>query len=365
MTRILIVNTVPTERNGITNVMLNYYCAMDKHDLKIDFVFINQPTKYYLDLLSKNNSKYYILSRSMSNIFFYAYNIYKIARNYDVIHVHGNSATMAFEIIAARLAGTKRRLAHGHSSSCKYRVLDKILRIPLYLFCNERISCGDKAGKWLYGKLEYKLLKNGIITSKYIFNESMRQHIRVKESWDEKTIVIGHIGNFLAVKNHSFLLELFSKLTKIDERYRLALIGSGPLLYQTQQLAQNLGITDKVSFLGSISNVNEYLNAIDIVIMPSLYEGFPLTLIEEQACGLRCIVSDVISEETNITGNVFYLSLSNNNQDNWINLLQQIIDTQQNRTDLSKRAVQQIRDSGYDMTELSNDLKTLYLIKDS
>ena len=360
MKKILVVNTVPTERNGITSVMMNYYRAMDKNDIVVDFVFINNPEQYYKDELSKCGSRYYVLSRSISKIVSYIYKLSKIARNYDVMHVHGNSATMAFEMFAAKLGAVKLRIAHGHSSSCEYKLLDKLLRFPFYSLCNCRLTCGEKAGNWLYGKRGYNVMNNGISTPDYAYNESARCEIRKMLLLDDSSIVIGHVGNFLPVKNHNFLIDVFSHLASENDRYRLVLLGSGYLQQQIEQKVKELGLENKVFFLGSVNNVGEYLSVFDVAVMPSLYEGFPLTIMEEQASGLNCVVSDIITREVDVTGNVHFVSLSDD-ADVWAKKIRDIVNGNKQRDVLSCDAIKKIKENGYDMFSLSENLKRIYL----
>ena len=125
----------------------------------------------------------------------------------------------------------------------------------------------------------------------------LERFFRIKLALTETDILICHVGYFMPVKNQSFLVDVFAELAKNDSRYHLLLIGDGAMRTEIEQKVACLGLTNKVTFTGNIDNVSEYLNAADIIIMPSLYEGLPLTLVEQQANGLQCAVSDTITAE--------------------------------------------------------------------
>lgn len=358
MIKVLVVNTVPTDRNGVTNVIFNYYRAIDKRVVIIDYVAINTPSEEYRQILVQSSSKLYLLKRSIRHIFTYIRALKKISRGYDIIHVHGNSATMVLEMYAAWRAGVSVRIAHSHNSNCKYRFLDKVCRIPFYLLCNNSFACSKKAGRWLFGNRKFIILNNGIDTNRFIFKQSSRDYIRKLLAWNDCKI-IGHVGNFLEAKNHTFLIDIFYSLYQEDSSYRLLLIGEGGLEQQIRDKVSYLALCDKVCFVGAINNVYDYLSAMDVIVMPSLYEGLPLTLVEEQANGLDCIVADTISSEVDLTGLVHFKSLSED-KSFWVKSIQSIVLNSQQRLQESQQAIQSIRRKGYDIYEQSDKLLNYY-----
>ena len=357
--RILLVCTVPTGKSGIPNVIFNLIENMDKDGMEIGYVSINRPDDQYAKRLSRIGVKLYTIPRKMTNPIKYILNLAKVAKNYDVMHVHGNSATMLLEMIAAGLGGVKTRASHAHSTSCAMKLCDKICRPIFYLLCNCRFACSEAAGKWLFGNRNFIVIRNGIDTQKFKFNISYRNQIRSGLDIGDG-LLVGHIGNFVDAKNHAFIIDVFSEIIKINEGAKLLLLGDGELLEGIKSKVRDLDLTDRVIFAGSVVDPEVYMSAMDVIVMPSIYEGMPLTLVEEQANGLDCIVSDVITREADLTGNIHYLSLDESPRlwaSEIINVGCGSID---NRADKSNNAISEICRKNYDIFNISNDLKKYY-----
>ena len=357
--KILIVNTVPTEKNGITNVIFNLLKAMDLNGLEVGYVSISNPEDFYVNQLKDLGIRLHVISRSIKNPFGYIKKLSKVAKGYDVIHVHGNSATMVLEMIAAKLAGVKFRIAHSHNTSCSMRTIDKLARPLFYALCNERLACGDEAGKWLFKNRDFHIVNNGVDTSKFRFDAGKRSSIRKELGWENNPI-IGHVGNFLPAKNHEFLITLFAKYTASHPEARLLLLGNGYLKDEAIDQAARLGVLDKVKFAGSVENPQDYLSAMDIIVMPSTFEGLPLTLVEEQANGLDCICSTNITPEADMTKRLHFLNLDENLQ-TWTSKIDDALDNSDSRDKKSENAIAMIKKNGYDIWEISKWLKSFYL----
>lgn len=359
--KVLFVNTVKTRNNGITNVIFNLLDGMTDSNLEIGYVSKDIPENRYSQLLQKMGISSYILRRDIHRPISYIYNLYKIAKNYDIIHVHGNSGTMLLEMLAAKLAKINLRVAHGHNSSCEHDMIDKISRPLFHSLCNGRMACGKEAGEWLYQKRPFYIINNGIDTQKFRFDKDNRNSTRQALGLSEKDFFIGHVGNFMKVKNHKFLIEVFLNILKIKNNARLILIGSGELLVEVRSQISDLAINDKVIFTGSIPNPQYYLSAMDLIIMPSIYEGFPLSLVEEQANGLPCLVSDTISIHTNISGNITFKSLDDS-AEKWAKEAYRILEYHKNsdRSRLSETSITAIKANGYDSHHSAKELIDLY-----
>ena len=355
--KILVINTVPTDKNGITNVIFNYLKAMG-NDVDFDYVAINNPNAFYVNFLKEKRAELYTLKRR--NVLGYVGSLCKIIKKnkYDAIHVHGNSHTVVLELLAAKLAGCKVRIIHAHSTGCNSVALHKLLAGLFDSLCTDCLACGEEAGKFMFGNKPFKIINNGVDVEKFSFNNKAREAFRVKLALTETDILIGHVGYFMPVKNQSFLVDVFAELAKRDSRYHLVLIGDGAMRTEIEQKVACLGLTNKVTFTGNIDNVSEYLNAIDIVIMPSLYEGLPLTLVEQQANGLQCIVSDTITEEVDKTGNLCFVSL-NASISEWVQSIENC-NCKQGREQRSKKAVNDIAKEGYSIQTEAKQLVGFY-----
>lgn len=333
---------------------------MNKTNLQIDFVATNKNTDlWFKEEVSQFGSELYTLDRSIKHLLKYMRQLYNIMKHYDVVHVHGNSGTLAIEMFVAKRANVKLRIAHSHNTTCTSKIADKLLKPILYSCCNGRLACGKDAGKWLFGNKTFEIINNGIDARKYAFDANMRNCIRSKLGLNKEK-VIGHVGGFFEQKNHIFLIDIFQEIYLRDKSYRLLLIGDGLLRDEIENLVKSKGLDKVVIFTGSIPNVNEYLNVMDVIVMPSLYEGMPLTLIEEQANGLQCIVSDCITKDVNKTGLVEFLSLTSSSKiwaDAIIKIAKDI-----DRKNMSDKAIKRIRMCNYDIEDQANKLKNYYLM---
>ncbi|ROT24337.1 glycosyltransferase family 1 protein [Muribaculaceae bacterium Isolate-113 (HZI)] len=357
--KLLIVNTVPTDKNGITNVIFNLLEAMDRKNMTIGYVSINDPEEYYKERLNKIGVTLHVIRRKISSPWHYIKKLTRIAREYDIMHAHGNSATMVLEMIAAKSANVKVRAAHSHNTKCNMKVIDALSRPVFYRLCNLRMACGQDAGRWLFGNKFFHIINNGIDTHKYEYNAYQRDIIRQSLDVQDK-FVIGHIGNFTDAKNHSFLIDVFAEYYKTNNRSVLILLGDGILREDIEKKVINLELKHSVIFIGSVNNPEDYMNAMDIIIMPSKHEGLPLTLIEEQANGLKIIASDNITADANLTGLISYLSLTNGTI-RWAESIKNthsIIDSR--NMSISKDAIHLIETKDYDIFGIANKLKNIY-----
>lgn len=356
--KVLFVCTVPTERSGIPNVIYNIIDSQEEKTIKYGYVAINEPKETFIDKLEKKNTSLYIIPRKLSNPIGYIYTLARIAKDYDIMHVHGNSATMVLEMIAAKIAKIKVRIAHSHNTTCKMKFIDLLMRPLFYHLCNGRLACGKEAGEWLFKTKEFTIINNGIKSEKFRFDKNTRTFIRHKLGIGNE-IVIGHVGNFVEQKNHIFLIEVFLKIHELNNNTKLLLLGDGPLLKSISERVKLLDLDKYVIFAGSIENVGEYMNAMDMVIMPSLFEGLPLTLIEEQANGLPILASDTITKDANISGRIEYLSLTESTS-NWAKKGIEITAVQTHDEETSEEAIRMIQKTQYDIKSVTNSLSLYY-----
>lgn len=359
MGKILLINTVPTDRNGITNVIFSYYGSDLGKYYQLDYLSINALSDSYIEAINKNGGSYFIVNRSLKNVFRYICSLRNIIKenHYDAVHIHGNSHTLVIELISAFLSNCKVRIVHAHSTNSNSLFLHILLAPIFNLLCTKRIACGDEAGKWMFGAHDYVVIKNGINTSRFAFREDIRNEIRNNLGWNGN-VILAHVGEFSVNKNQVFLVEVLKKLSDVNDAYRLLLIGEGEQRSIVAEKVKEFGLTGNVLFTGKLPNVEKYLNACDIILMPSYYEGFPVTLVEQQANGIRCIISDAITKDVNITGNVSFLPLS---LDKWVDKIRSIPnDSLKLRNDRSNNSVHILKDKGFDVHTSTVILKRIY-----
>ena len=211
----------------------------------------------------------------------------------------------------------KVRIAHSHSTTNKKEHLRNFIKNILRLFSKKYathyFACSELAGRWLFGdktfnKGEVTVINNAIELEKYKFNEQTRDSLRAKYGLTNQ-FVIGHIGRFMSQKNHTFLIDIFYEVVKRQHNSKLLLIGDGPLYDEIVNKVHTLNLDDKVVFTGVKQNAYDYYNAMDVFVLPSLYEGLPVVGVEAQANGLPIVTSDTVTRDLNIAGGVDYLSL--------------------------------------------------------
>lgn len=308
-TRILIVATTRLGYEGITSVIMNYYRNIDKTIFQFDFV-IGRGIENWVkeEIISSGGSVYELSSRDKKTLN-YIKELSKIIKSnkYEIIHVHGNSGTMYLDLHIAKINGVPVRIAHCHNSTCKHKLIHYILKPFLNREITHAFACSDLAGKWIYNK-PYTVINNGIQVERFLFNEKIRKKYR--EELDIKdNFVLGNIGHFSYQKNHEFLLDIFYEVFKLNSKSKLMLIGDGKLREEIINKIKKLGLEESVLILGKRDDADKLIQAMDIFVFPSRFEGLPVALIETQASGLKCIVADTITREAQITGRVEYISL--------------------------------------------------------
>ena len=358
--KILIISTVGLTFDGISSVICEYIRAMNRDGLTLyiaDTIYTEDFIRKGLEALG---CKFVPFPSRRKSLFAYFCKIRKFIRRekIDIVHAHGNSATLAVEMLAAKCGGCKRRIAHSHNTQCEHVKADQILRPLFRHLYTEAVACSQGAGKWLFGDRPFVVLKNGRDLDKYRFKQDVRASIREEFSIG-KSLTVGHVGSFLPVKNHSFLLEIFSELLKKNPQTCFFIIGDGDLRTEIEDKAKELDIYDKIHFTGKTDRVADIIQGMDVMVLPSLYEGLPLVVIEWQAAGLPCILSDVITKECQMTNLVEFVSL-NTKVEKWADTILSAASKNQ-RQKQSVDACQKLKEAGYDIRENANILKDIYL----
>jgi glycosyltransferase involved in cell wall biosynthesis len=358
MIKVLIVSTVGLGLYGITNSIMNYYRAMDKSDMQIDFLSPNEIPKNIRVEIKSNGGRVYEKIMRNNHLLKYRKQLAKIIKSgqYDIVHAHGNSNTLAIEMKVAKMCGVKVRIAHCHNSTCDHMFMHKLLK---HLFDNSYthgFACSKKAGKWLFGKKSFTVINNGIPVIKFFYNEKDRKEYRMKLDF-ENNKVIGHVGHFSYQKNHEFLIKIFSEIYKQDNSYRLLLIGDGDLRDEIKNQLAELDLEDVVCMYGETLDVSKLLQAMDIFVFPSRFEGFGMAVIEAQSAGLPCVVSDAVPFEAKLIKQLKFVHL-NDSMDTWINKILEM--GQIDRVSCSEKNSKLVQNSNYNIMNEAGKLKNLY-----
>lgn len=227
------------------------------------------------------------------------------------------------------------------------------------LSSNVRIACGYNAGYFLYGKRmmennDVYILNNAIDTKRFSFNNDVRKTLRKELKVNEKDFLIGHVGRFMEVKNHIFLLEILKDMVKENDNVKLIFVGDGELFNDIKKCSSEMGIEDYIIFVGAKNDTSPYYQAMDIFVLPSLYEGIPVVAMEAQCSGIPCVFSTNIDRSCGVLDNVNFMSL-NQNKKLWINCINQYINSERNFF-----AKDILIEKGFDIKQEANKLSDLY-----
>ncbi len=305
---------------GAETFLMKLFRRLDKTKYKMDFcINVFDKCFYEEEILTLGGKIYRIPSKSVSRSAFkkQLYEIVKTNNYKYVLRITSNSLGF-MDLKIAHKAGAKVCAARSSNSSdggsFKSKVAHKLGSILYGKYANVKIAPSDLAAEYTFGKKAYEngdvnILHNAIDIDRYGYDADMRCHIRSEFGISDDITVIGNIGRFMTQKNHTFLLDVFSKYAKSNEKSVLMLVGKGELESAIKEKASELKISDRIIFTGVRSDVPALLSAMDVFVFPSLYEGMPNTVIEAQATGLPCLIADTITREADITGMVHYLPL--------------------------------------------------------
>lgn len=304
---------------GVEAVVMNYYCHIDKSKIQFDFICDEDSTNIPYEEIEKLGGKV-ILIPPYQKLFRYHKELKRILKegNYKIVHSHINTLSV-FSLFAAKCAKVPVRIAHSHSTTNKKEkkknLMKQVLKPFSKLFATDYMCCSELAGRWLFGDKLYDegkiyLLNNAIDLHKFEYNEKIREEVRKELNIDEETFVMGHIGRLVTVKNHKFLLEVFHAIYKENKNSILLLAGQGPLKEKIEQKVKEMNLDKAVQFLGQRSDTNRLYQAMDVFVLPSLYEGLPVVGVEAQAAGLLCVLSDDMTKETKVLETTTFLSLN-------------------------------------------------------
>ena len=283
-------------------MLMNYYRNIDRSKVQFDFlVHRDFEADYDREILSLGGRIHHL---PVLNPFGRTYLVkldqfYKEHPEYKIVHSHLDCLA-GIALKYAKKNHVPVRIAHAHNSN-----QTKNLKYPIKLFCRQNITrnathlfaCSEEAGKWMFRGADFQVLHNAIDSEKYVYDPSIRKKVRKELGVYDDTLVVGHVGRFMPQKNHKFILSIFSELVKMHPNSKLLLLGEGDLEEDTKKRAAVLGIGEDVIFAGVRGDVPDILQALDVFLLPSLYEGLPMVMVEAQAAGLPCVISDKVPIE--------------------------------------------------------------------
>lgn len=309
--------------SGVSSVVMNYYTHMEAENIKFDFLLFEEPDEEWSKKLKASDADIYVTGQpSGSRIGTYIKNVDEFFRvhgaEYQIVHVH--IPNCAFAILkSAKKYGVPVRILHSHNSRGADGIVKKVRNFILnkqgIVYANQYFACSKSAGEYLYGKKvcqqgKVTVLHNAVQIDKFRYSSLKRRKIRDELGLGDE-VLIGHIGRFSEQKNHECLVDIFAKLCYYGWDGKMVLLGDGELRKAIEEKVKKLKLENRILFLGVVENVDEYLSAMDVFLLPSLYEGLPVVCVEAQVSGLSCLVSDKVSYEVKISENIEFFDICN------------------------------------------------------
>lgn len=313
------------DSGGISSFLYNYYKYTDKQKVNFDIVAIGTGVKqgYHDQFESLGVNIYYMPDNIVKRLNFLAKLIRK--NKYDIVHSHIELQSAVYLTIAA-ICGTKVRISHAHLSRANPGFKNKLLRGLMNAVVTKRVGASDLSLNAVFGEKYGKLgvvINNAVEVAKFSFNSEIRKQYREKLGLNNK-LVLGFVGRISYQKNIFFLVKTFTELAKVNQNVVLLIVGDGELRIEMEKELQKNNVFDKTLFLNTRDDVNALMMAMDIMLLPSFYEGLPLVLVEAQCAALKCIVSDEVTKLISITDYILYKGIEDNDVKNWVSTIIEI-----------------------------------------
>ncbi len=355
----------PIADGGQESFVFSVIERMDMTGLQIDcLTAYDCRSEHYRQLLEEKGGKIYSLDlpftpgKSRSNIKA-PFKAFLRDHHYDVVHIHsGSISVLAIMAEVADKAGVKKVIVHSHCTGekddFKHRVLRKMASFSLRKHADVYCACSREAAEWKFEPRyanQALIVKNGIDAERFRYDAEKREQMRRQLGLADR-FVVGHVGRFSRQKNHTFLVSIFEAVRKKCPEAHLLLVGAGDEMEHIRELVKSRGLAKDVTFAGSVTNVEDYLQAMDVFAFPSLYEGLGIVAIEAQCAGLPVVASDVVPGEVKF-GDVHFLPLSSDIEQ-WADAVLRFRGKERTSGD------EGIRKAGFDSSEVSREVEKLY-----
>lgn len=348
-------------RGGAETMIMNIYRNIDREKIHFDFLCLSSIEGKYEEEIKNLGGNIYKVMPS-ENKLKKLYNILK-ENKYDVVHSHVMFYSGFIQFIS-KITGIKIRISHSHSSNDikKETLLRKIymsfMRFLINKYSNVKISCGEDAGKYLYGEnKKYIILKNGIDLEKFtsITNEDIEK-LKKELKIEKDDLVIGHVGSFIEVKNQEYFIDLAKELVQQNKKFKIVLVGQGKRFEYIKELIEKEHLDNYFIMPGIREDISIFMNMFDVFIMPSLYEGFPLVVVEALAGDNICYLSNNVPKETKIIEsriNFFDLNVDKRN------LLEEIYEKLNNKENINVK--KELTNKGFSIKNMTEEISNIYL----
>ncbi len=303
---------------GVEMVVFNYYREIDKSKIQFDFFYDEDSTvEPSQELISMGARFYKLPPYQRLSEYLKVLRKYLKENKYIIIHSHINTLSI-FPLFVAWLENIPIRIAHNHSvpggNEFTRNIIKKMLKFFSKVFSTDYFACSEKAGRWMFGNKTFEdgkvyILKNAVNWELFNINKKQIESLKKQLGLCDK-FVIGHIGRFTYAKNHNFMIDILYEVLKKKENAVLLLVGDGDMYKRIISHINAMGLSDKVVLTGQVANPQEYYKLIDVMIVPSIFEGLSLTTIESQISGVPVLMSYSVPREAVISNGCRYMKLS-------------------------------------------------------
>lgn len=353
-------------RGGAESMIMNLYRNIDRNKVQFDFIVHTEDRGSFDDEIENLGGRIF-RCKSLGTLgpIKYINTIYdtiKNNQNFHAIHIHTDFQG-GFVALAAKKAGIKKRICHSHNTRWKanYNLVDKI---QLYIFrklisryATHYCACGIDASNFLFKTPDnVKIINNAIEVekfNKYYDLDDIRKELNI----DNDDFIIGHIGRFYEQKNHKHIIDIVKKISELDDKFKVLLVGEGPLLEDVKLYARQLNVEKYINFLGVRTDIPKLMKLFDVFLFPSFFEGLPVVLVEAQSSGLPCVISDTITKEIDFSlGLIEYCNLDGN-IDDWIDKINMF----KNKVKIDSSFIKnRIQEKGYDIKFNIDEIMKMY-----
>lgn len=350
-------------RGGAEAFIMNVYRNVDRTQIQFDFLVFHSDREYYEDEIESLGGRVYhvpimeganlIRRKRMLDAFFNEHS--------DYVAVHCHMAALGRDVLrSAAEHGIERRFSHSHIADFERtprNIVKQAFQRGFGDYATRRLACSKTAGEFMYPDKDFGVVNNGIDVGRFAFDVTRRAAFRASYNFSEKDRLVGHVGRFELMKNHGFLIDAFARLAQVDSHIYLILVGDGSLRESIERKVEDLGLSERVRFLGLVDDMPSFYDGVDCFVMPSLFEGLPFSAVEAQCSGLPCLLSDRITDEVSITNLVEYLSLEAGSGA-WADGIELAL----GRVALMRSGYDQaVADAGFDINKVAAALINLYV----
>lgn len=359
MTKRILICGLTQIYGGMESYIMNIYRNIDREAFQFDFLMVGEPRLsceeevkslggniYFLPLKREDYRKHYSVLDSVFS-----------KNEYSGVYYQTGHMLQSLDVFKyAKRHGVKVRAIHSHNTrENEASLMVKIRRAFVYAelnkYVNHLLACSDEAGRWMFKGNEFEVIKNSIDTQAFSYSIEDRDSIRAELGLENKRIV-GTVARFTKQKNPTFLLQIVDSLLKRNEDVVFFHLGTGDLEEEIRAEVEKRGLSDRYFFLGIKPDVNRYLSAMDVFVLPSLYEGFPISYVEAQCSGVKCIISDKITSESDLTNNSVFIPIDDSSK--WVEQIERSFGY--TRCDLSNV----VKSKGYDINDTVNRIVDIF-----